>query len=299
MRIVTSGLLAALCLGGLDPALAADLDFGTLRGSSFDAPAPVGNWDGVYVGGHGGWSSASFGFGNVFQTPVANYFRRSTYESNFGASSLLYPQSARRDGTSFGAYLGINFQFDEIVAGAELDYTHLGVQGTTIDAIGRQNLTNGYWQALDLIGEAKTKIEDYATLRARFGYDVGNVMPYVTAGLAIGRARITDTVAVEANGYDQATYNSNKASGANAPVMHDGYASFNQADVTQSVPAGPTVITKSREKIVGGIAAGAGLEFALTSSILLRAEYQYVQFNDFDGHKANINTVRGGAALKF
>jgi outer membrane immunogenic protein len=31
----------------------------------------------------------------------------------------------------------------------------------------------------------------------------------------------------------------------------------------------------------------------------VRGEYQYVQFQDFNGHKAELNTVRGGAAVKF
>jgi outer membrane immunogenic protein len=51
--------------------------------------------------------------------------------------------------------------------------------------------------------------------------------------------------------------------------------------------------------VIGGVALGAGLEFALTSNIMLRGEYQYVLFNDFKGHSAEINTVRGGAAVKF
>ncbi len=50
---------------------------------------------------------------------------------------------------------------------------------------------------------------------------------------------------------------------------------------------------------MAGVALGAGLEFALTSNIVLRGEYQYILFNDFDGHKVNVNTVRGGAAVKF
>ncbi|ACL59419.1 outer membrane protein [Methylobacterium nodulans] len=284
---------------GVTPARAADLDFGTLRGGSYDTPAPVGNWDGFYVGGHGGWTSTSFGFGNVFQAPVANYFRLTTYEANLSASTLLRAQDARRDGTSFGAYAGVNFQFDEFVAGAELDYTHLGVTGSTTDAIARQKVTDGYWQALSLVGEAKTRLDDYATIRARFGYDAGNFMPYVTGGFAIGRAQITDTVTIQARGYDQATYNSNQATGATAYVNRDGYRSFDPTNVSRSVVADPDVVQRTREKIVGGIAAGAGMEFALTANILLRAEYQFVQFNDFDGHKANINTVRGGASVKF
>jgi opacity protein-like surface antigen len=37
----------------------------------------------------------------------------------------------------------------------------------------------------------------------------------------------------------------------------------------------------------------------LTSNIFVRGEYQYAFFNDFDGHKFNVNLVRGGAGVKF
>jgi opacity protein-like surface antigen len=31
----------------------------------------------------------------------------------------------------------------------------------------------------------------------------------------------------------------------------------------------------------------------------LRAEYQYTHFDDFNGNKLNVNTVWGGAGMKF
>ncbi|ACA17474.1 porin [Methylobacterium sp. 4-46] len=300
MRIVTSTLLAGLCVCGLTPARAADLDFATLRGTSYDAPAPAGNWDGFYFGGHGGWTSTSFGFGSVFQAPVANYLRQTKFESDLNASTLLHPGSMRRDSTTFGAYVGINFQLDEFVAGAELDYTHLSARGWTSDEIGRAIVgSDGWWRAVYLTGNASTRIDDYATLRARFGYDAGNFMPFVTGGFAIGRAQISETIGVQPIEYDQATYKSNQSAARPAYVNYSGYSNFDQTNPGASTPSAPHLLVRSREKIVGGIAAGAGMEFAMTANILLRAEYQFVQFNDFDGHKANINTVRGGAALKF
>ncbi|WP_457116519.1 outer membrane protein [Methylobacterium sp. JK268] len=295
MRIVTSGFLAGLVVAGLTPARAADLDFAALRGSAIEAAAPTGNWEGVYFGGHGGWTSTSFGFGNVFQEPVATYLRDTRTEKNLNASQLLRPYGDRRDATTFGAYAGMNFQFDEIVVGAELDYTHLGKTGSTSDQIWRELVaSDGFLDGVKLNGTAKTRIDDYATLRARFGYDLGNFLPFVTGGFAIGRAQITDTTYVRDYGYDQKQQKSNQATGQNVEVTSFGYS-----DVPGGALAAPVALSKRKEKIVGGVAAGGGLEFALTANILLRAEYQWVQFNDFDGHKANLNTVRGGAAVKF
>ncbi|GJD99302.1 outer membrane protein [Methylobacterium isbiliense] len=300
MRIATFGILAGLCLGSPTPLRAADLDFSALRGGSYDAPAAAaGNWDGAYFGAHGGWSSANFGFSNVFQPMVANYTRATAFETALNVSTLLRPQSVRRDTGSFGAYAGLNIQYDEFIFGGEIDYTYLGLTGRTTDFIGRSNVTDGMYRAAVLSGSAATKIEDYATIRARFGYDAGNFMPFVTGGFAVGRAQVADRVEVQLGEYDQATYRSNLGSATPAYVFNSGYRVFDQANPGTAVLASPVVLGRTKERIVGGIAAGAGLEFALTANILLRGEYQYVMFDDFDGHKSHINTVRGGAAVKF
>ncbi len=309
MRFASFGFL--VCLSVAAPmtaqmtAQAADLDFGALRGGAFEpaaAPSPD-IWDGIYLGGHGGWSSASFGFGDVFRSPVAQALRATAIESTLGASGLLHAQDMRRDGTSFGAFAGVNYQFDETVIGVELDYTHSGLKGRSADAIGREIVDRvGYLRGADLSGDATTQIKDYATIRARVGYTVAGFMPFVTGGFAIGRAQIAETVAVRGYEYDQAAYRSNQAltdPSKRVYVGNSGYRTFLQDDPGNSVLAPPDVFTPSKEKIVGGIAAGAGLEYAITPNLLLRAEYQYVLFNDFDGHKLNLNTVRGGAAVKF
>ena len=59
MRTVTFPLLAVLGLCGVPSAQAADLDYDYLRGAEYDPiPAPVAiDWTGVYVGGHGGYTS--------------------------------------------------------------------------------------------------------------------------------------------------------------------------------------------------------------------------------------------------
>ncbi|GJD63837.1 porin [Methylobacterium frigidaeris] len=309
MRFASFGFLVGGCLVGLSVAApmtvqAADLDFGGLRGGVEPAPLPSPDvWDGIYLGGHGGWSSASFGFGDVFRSSVAQALRATAIESTLGASGLLHARDVRRDGTSFGAFAGVNYQFDETVIGVELDYTHLGLKGRSSDEIGREIVdSGGSLRGAYLAGDATTQIKDYATIRARVGYTVAGFMPFVTGGFAIGRAQIAETVAVRGYEYDQATYRSNQAladPSQRVYVHNSGYKTFLQNDPGNSVLAAPDIFTPSKEKIVGGIAAGAGLEYAITPNLLLRAEYQYVLFNDFDGHKLNLNTVRGGAAVKF
>ncbi|SFL12410.1 outer membrane protein [Methylorubrum salsuginis] len=299
MRIATLGLLAVLA--SASAAAAADLDYGYLRGAEDDyAPAPVIDWSGFYVGGHGGYSSAGLGFGNSFQPIVANALRHTAAENEMQASSFLATQSKHVNATTFGALVGYNVQFDDVVFGIEADYTYFGKSASSFDSIGRiSNTSDGYLTGVALAGEARTEIKDYGSIRGRLGYAFGPLLPYVTGGVAVGRATVSDTVSIQNYGYDRATYISNLGSANPAVVNHFGYASFDEKNPGTGVVAPGTVYGSTKRVTVGGVALGAGLEFALTSNILLRGEYQYVLFNDFKGHSAEINTVRGGAAVKF
>ncbi|GJD96443.1 outer membrane protein [Methylobacterium iners] len=302
MRTLTLTLVAGLALPGISAVQAADLDYGVLRGPDYETEAAVVDWSGVYVGGFAGYTSASLGFKNAFEPLVAKALKDTTAETEFNASTLLAPISARVGGASYGAFAGYNYQFDDTVIGVEVDYTRFDLSGSTSDSISRFKTTSGgYLETVALSGIAATKIEDYGTIRARAGYAFGSLLPYITGGLAIGRAQVSDQVNIQYYGYDQATYQANLANTTGAPayVNRFGYASFNSTSPGASTPAAPYVVRRASTKTVGGIALGAGVEWALTQNIVLRGEYQYVLFNDFDSHKVNINTVRAGAAIKF
>jgi outer membrane immunogenic protein len=306
MRTVTFPLLAVLGLCGVTTARAADLDYDYLRGAEYDtvaAPVPVIDWSGFYVGGHGGFTSTSLGFGNTVQPIVANDLRQTAVESQFRVSTLLSSNASQRvNGTSFGALAGYNMQFDEIVLGIEADYTHFGSFGAVRDSIGRQMVTSdGFVNYVSLASNSSTKLDDYATLRARAGYAFGNFLPFVTGGFAIGSAQITDRVSVQVAGYDQTTYKANQAIADGSKPAYVGRYGYNAFDPNNPEVGllAPDVFNRTKTKIVGGFSAGTGIEYAITPNILLRAEYQYVIFNAFDGHKVNLNTVRGGAAVKF
>lgn len=298
MRFATLALLASVLTS---PVLAADLDYGVLRGSDDDylPPAPIVDWSGFYVGGHGGYSSAALGFGNAFQAIVANDLRYSIDEAEMNASQLLSARGVHATGSTYGVFAGINYQFDEVVVGLEADYTNFGRIGSTSDRIARFKLfSNGYFGTVDLSGQAATKIEDFGTVRGRIGYAFGNFLPFVTGGLAVGRAVVDNAVTVRSYGYDQAAFAANQANGTSNYVDRYGYAVFDPNNPARGVPL-PRVYNTTKEVVTAGIAVGAGLEYAITSNFLLRGEYQYVLFNDFQGRKAELNTVRGGAAIKF
>ena len=314
MRTVTLPILAVLGLCGVDTARAADLDYDYLRGADYDPiPAPVVDWSGVYVGGHGGYTSGGLSQRDAMQSTLANYFSNRDVENEFSVSKYLSLPGTRTRGPSFGAFAGYNVQFDDIVLGIEADYTHTNQNSWSTNGLSRIMTTAaGNSEVVSLNGTSNTRIEDYGTIRGRAGYAFGNLLPYVTAGAAIGRVTINDTVAVQNYGYSAATYTANQAltTGLPAAVANHGYASFNPnfplvrstpaGQGVQTIPYGPTVLTaNARTKTIGGVALGFGLEYAITPNILVRGEYQYVRFQEFNGHSAQLNTIRGGAAVKF
>ncbi|MCG5247270.1 outer membrane protein [Methylorubrum extorquens] len=299
MRIATLALLTTVLVS---PALAADLDYGVLRGydDDYPAPAPIIDWSGFYVGGHGGYSSAALGFGNAFQPIVATALRYSVVEAEMNASQLLAARSTHSGGASYGVFAGVNYQFEDVVVGFEADYTYFGQSGTTSDQIARYMITkDNYLRTVDLSGQASTKIQDYGTIRGRLGYAFGNLLPFVTGGVAVGRATVHNTVTIQSYGYNNTTYATNQTGTTKSYIDNEGYSVFYQNNPPGSIPAPGTVHGTTKKVTVTGIAVGGGLEYAITPNFLLRGEYQYVLFNDFQGHKAELNTVRGGAAIKF
>ena len=65
------------------------------------------------------------------------------------------------------------------------------------------------------------------------------------------------------------------------------------------VPPPFTVSQSFTNQFGYGYAAGLGVDFCLMANLFARAEYEYVQFPDFQGLNAHIHNVRIGAALKF
>ena len=63
---------------------------------------------------------------------------------------------------------------------------------------------------------------------------------------------------------------------------------------------GPVTATNSKDgAIVGGFLAGLGVDVAILPNMFMRAEWEYIAFAPVNGIRANINTGRVGAGLKF
>ena len=132
-------------------ALAADL-----RRPAYTPPPPVFSWTGFYIGGNlgGAWA------------------RGSVNDSLFGLSA-----SSDRSGFIGGGQVGVNYQFSNIVLGAEWDF-----DWTSLDATGNGRFVPGVGT---LQGSANTRW--ISTLAARFGMVLGRRAPLWRGRRRMGR----------------------------------------------------------------------------------------------------------------
>ncbi|KQP33933.1 hypothetical protein ASF49_08760 [Methylobacterium sp. Leaf104] len=275
MRTVTLALLAGFTLGVVAPAHSADLDYGVLRGADYEPEVQVIDWNGVYFGGHAGYTSTDFNFGKAGRTDLEQALRSTTIEQEFKISQSNTLRPGVGHGLSFGGFAGYNFQFDEAVVGFEVDYTSLNQKSLSSDSIGRRLVYNdGTYASYFVSTNSRAALQDYATIRGRGGVVLGSFLPYFTGGFAIGRAHVGSDVFVSVSEFQ---------------------------DALQTVPLGG--LTRSggtvKERYALGGTLGAGIDYAVTQNIFLRAEYQYVWFAQFGDHKMSLSTFRSALGVKF
>jgi outer membrane immunogenic protein len=190
-------LATAVAVAGLigTPAFAADMP---LKAPP-PAPAPVYNWTGWYLGVNAGAS-----FGNVNTdfnaAPVTVVTNGGTFTvPGFAGSNRVYP-----DGFMGGGQIGYNWQVSPIwVVGLEADFQGAVEKdsGTAYDPFSL-SFVSTCCGTLPVSGAAVTdyeaKIDWFGTVRGRIGYvwGNGNVLSYVTGGLAYGKVDLEGTTTV-------------------------------------------------------------------------------------------------------
>ena len=114
-------VLAAMMFGAMSGAQAADMpDF--LRGSLSAGPAPTRDWSGWYAGGQVGYTSADMDFIHSVKTLSNFMLRNSVLQDPVSQWSLLSKNHAQA--TGFGAFVGRNYQWDDLVFGVEANYNY-------------------------------------------------------------------------------------------------------------------------------------------------------------------------------
>ncbi len=280
-RLIASASAAIMLSGfgalAVNPATAADL-FGPLRGTHSSMPqlTPVQVWDGAYFGGFAGMTNLRTDVASGFRGFLMEEFRGDAFASNLGLTNWIGLPSRRSQDRSFGFFAGYSFQFDEAVLGFEFDYMRSDATVLAQDSRRRANRSlnglpgrDGQTGEVTFRGSGAIQMRDLMTLRARAGYTYGSMLPFVTGGIALARYshRYEASISVDPD---------------TPPSIRD-------------IRYGPD--TKSGYGF--GLAAGAGMDVAITENLFLRGEWQYLYFRDLGGTSADLNSFRAGAGVKF
>lgn len=121
------------------------------------AAATYANWTGFYFGGYLGYGTGTFGPGTNAVQDQGGIFR-STLTGNIG-----------------GPTVGYNFQLaNKLVVGVETDLAFTSPRVRPPSGVDPFTTTFDY----------------FGTVRARAGYALGNIMPFVTGGVAYGQTKL-------------------------------------------------------------------------------------------------------------
>jgi outer membrane immunogenic protein len=295
-------VLAAMMFGAVTGARAADLsDLPILRGSVPPSLSTTSrNWDGWYVGGQVGYESSNMDFSRSIVSLTNFIFRNSVLQQPTSQWSLLNKNSAQ--GSSFGAFVGRNYQWDDVVIGFEANYNYMNKIASSSSNSLSLAIANPagsspppnhtYTYNTTLTGAAAATIKDVVTFRGRVGWAGGDFMPYMFGGVAVGRMDVSRSVTSNVVLRDDQTVTQTDAFG--------NVTTFNLAPVFSNVPT--LSVTSSEHKtnaFVPGYTAGLGLEYCLWGGLFMRAEYEYVKFLSVKDTTISLNSVRAGIGYKF
>ncbi len=263
-------LLAVALFGFAAEAVAGEMMFPTLRGSDTFVPAPptYTRWSGYYVGGQWSQNGASVDFAGATQDLVAFALRETALEQESQPSLWQVLGKSSTSASGYGAFVGFNSQWEDAILGLELNYNRTSFMAIApVSPLTRATGAGGNAYLVTLDASGSMRITDFGTLRARAGYAAGNFLPYLTAGLALGRADIARSVVI--------------------PLTENGVPfTFSGSESKQGA-------------FIYGWAVGAGVDALVMPNVFLRAEAEYVNFAPISGMHATITSARVGAGLKF
>jgi outer membrane immunogenic protein len=272
-------LCAALMLA-MPAAHAADWPgAGFLRGS-FEPPAAAGStgvrWDGINFGANFGLSSLNANFGNGTSNQIAYILRNTTIEDEGGVSRWTTLSDTSSNSRQYGGFIGYNWQMDELVLGADIAYNRFSsLDASSGDTMSRIfDTSDGFTNTVTVTSSSSLKLVDYASLRGRAGYMMGQFLPYATLGLAVGRFNYVSSATVTASG-----------TAGGAPPDY-----------------GPSTGTDSDAKnnaFALGFSGGVGIDVALLPNVFLRGEYEFILFSPVNGVRSNLSTGRVGVGVRF
>lgn len=225
------------------------------------AASPMPSWTGFYIGGHAGysWGSVTGDTDYTFFIPTSPpQFVRSPNPVAFP----LVPRDLNPSGGLGGIQAGYNFQAARVVYGVEADLTFTGQQdSSSFNGVARNLDTEDFFYQ----ETTAAKLRYMGTVRGRFGYAFGDVLPYLTGGLAWGRmAMDMNWLAIQKPSFCPACANIASAS-----------------------------FSGSETHTLFGFAVGAGFEYAFAERWSAKAEYLFVDL----GKQTYFSGVQGGGSF--
>ena len=289
-------LLAAVMLGAAAGAQAADMpDF--LRGSVDPGPSvPTRNWDGWYAGGQVGYSAVASDFSKSVAGLSNFIFRDSVLQQPTSEFDVLAKTTTQ--GTGFGAFVGRNYQWDDLVFGLEANYSYYTKLATSTSGSNSLEITNPPGQVnapgvsttydVTLTGTAAVQIKDAIAFRARAGWATGNFLPYVFGGAVVGRMDVSRSVTSFVTKREDVTTTD----------------VFGVTTTTKGTPAfvpaqSQSLIEQRTNAFVVGWTGGLGLEYMLWGNVFMRGEWEYMKFLAVKDTVVQANNLRFGIGYKF
>jgi len=274
-----SVLIFSLAMLGLTQnALAADPaeDTAFLRGSEVYAPpAPKAytRWSGFYAGGQVEYGSANLDFSHATDSLASFALRGLALENEANVSQTQLLDTRHTGSAGFGGFVGYNTQWEDVILGLEVGYSRNSFSASA-DSLpfGRSLGAGGNAYTIGLAGAASMHIIDYAELRGRVGYAIGNFLPYVTGGFAVGRVDFTRSWSI---------------------------VGIENPNTANAVPFTYTNSEVKNNAFVGGWSIGAGVDVMVWNCLFVRGEVDYIQFAPISGIDASIVAGRLGAGYKF
>jgi outer membrane immunogenic protein len=274
-------------LGLAQSAHAADLPY--LRGST----VPTYHWAGFYAGAQVSYSGASYDFSNGVSSLVSLLLNTYPTLANDVSNWNVFGRVST-SGFGYGGFVGYNAEWEGVIVGVELNYSRTSLFKSVANSATGPDPNPTVLSAVEFLsfdkvtvtGTTSLKITDVATLRGRAGWEAGPFLPYAFAGVAVGRANVTQSASAIANYTDWTDTNC---------VL--GVCSFQPVGTGQLTF--PTVASSQSGQFVYGGAAGLGLDMVLTANVFARLEWEYLLFQPIDGIHANVNSVRTALGFLF
>ncbi|MGL3106745.1 outer membrane protein [Bradyrhizobium sp. BR 1432] len=271
-------MVAAAMLGTVSAAHAADMpDLPILRGSFTDGlSTSTVNWQGSYIGAQAGYGSSDENFNGSTSNMMAALLADTLIESSMGVSqwNLGLGKASQRT-TGYGAFVGYNAQWDDVVMGLEVSWLHGkfgGMSSASERRVSATALADGNFHDVTATSTSSISISDIGTFRGRAAYSWGCFLPYMFAGLALGNADIVRTANVQ-----------------------DRVSATQLGTYTPLAPLSST--DAQHNHLIYGYTAGLGVDVNLVGGLFMRAEYEYIRFTS--QVDTSINTVRAGLGYKF